>query len=121
MQGDGEGKKKKRGGVGVPRKKAAAGEVRVVVSRVQRQKRKFVTVITGLETVAELKIKDVARACGRKFSSGASVGDTVTGAKEVVIQGDVYFDVPTLLISEFKVCHAVFERSQPCIYSTYQM
>ena len=98
----GDGKKKKRGGVGVPRKKAAAIEVKVIVSRVQRQKRKYVTVITGLETVADLKIKDAARACGKKFASGASVGDTPTGDKEVVIQGDVYFEVAPLLISEFK-------------------
>ena len=40
---------------------------------------------------------------GKKFSSGASVSDLATGGKEVVIQGDVYFDVPALLINEFKV------------------
>ena len=99
-----EAKKSKRGpNVGVPRKKAAAGEVRVVVSRAQRQKKKYVTTITGLDTVPDLKIKDVSKSCGKKFSSGASVGDTATGGKEIVIQGDVYFEVPPLLISEFKV------------------
>jgi len=74
-----------------------------VISRAQRQKKKYITTITGLDTVPDLKIKDVSKACGKKFSSGASVGDTVTGGKEIVIQGDVYFEVPSLLISEFKV------------------
>jgi density-regulated protein DRP1 len=61
------------------------------------------TIISGLESVPELKIKEAAKACGRKFSSGASVSETPTGAKEVVIQGDVFFEIPTFLINEFKV------------------
>jgi translation initiation factor 1 (eIF-1/SUI1) len=60
-------------------------------------------VIAGLDTVPDLKIKDATRAFGKKFSSGASISDTPSGAKEVVIQGDVSFDVPTLLVTEFKV------------------
>jgi len=63
-----------------------------------------VTVVTGLETVPELKIKDAAKLFGKKFSSGASIGETPTGAKEVVIQGDVLFSLPPLLVSEYKVC-----------------
>ena len=50
-----------------------------------------------------LKIKDAAKACGKKFSSGASVNEGATGAKEVVIQGDVSFDLPPLLTSKFNV------------------
>jgi hypothetical protein len=36
----------------------------VVLSRVQRQKRKFVTVVAGLETVNDLKIKEAAKVFG---------------------------------------------------------
>ena len=86
-----------------------------MISRVQRQKKKFVTVILGLETVPDLKIKDATRLFGKKFSSGASVSETQTGAKEVTIQGDVSFDVPNLLITEFKVkiffCLRVFSQA----------
>jgi density-regulated protein DRP1 len=96
-----EKKKKKRGGVG-PKKKEV-GETRVIIARVQRQKKKFVTAVAGLETVPDLKIKDAARVFGKKFSSGSSVSESNTGAKEVVIQGDVSFDLPNLLVSEFKV------------------
>jgi translation initiation factor 1 (eIF-1/SUI1) len=50
-----------------------------------------------------LKIKDAARVFGKKFSSGSSVSESATGAKEVVIQGDVMFELPALLMQEFKV------------------
>lgn len=103
---DGEGetkKKKKRGGASVPKKKAAPPEMKVIIARVQRQKRKYVTAVSGLETVPDLKLKDAARVFGRKFSSGSSISETATGAKEIVIQGDVLFDLPDLLLKEFKV------------------
>lgn len=50
-----------------------------------------------------MKIKDVARAFGKKFSCGTSVGETPTGLKEVVIQGDVIFQLPDILKKEYKV------------------
>ena len=102
---EGEGgekkKKSKRGNPG-PKKKAAV-ETKIVISRVQRQKRKYITTVVGLDTVPELKLKDAAKVFGKKFSSGASVSDTAAGGKEIVIQGDVCFELPPLLISEFKV------------------
>ena len=36
----------------------------------------------------DLKIKDAARIFGKKFSSGASVNESQTGAKEIIIQGE---------------------------------
>eukprot|EP01038_Epipyxis_sp_PR26KG_P004880 gene4880-6837_t len=98
-----EKQRKFRGSGAAPLKKAAQIETKVVISRVQRQKRKYVTVVVGLETVPDLKLKDATRAFGRKFSSGASIGESATGKKEVVIQGDVFFDLPGLLINEFKI------------------
>lgn len=86
-------------------KKAAALTTKVVIAKVQRQKRKYVTVVTGLETIPDLKIKDAAKLFGKKFSSGASVGDTPTGGKEITIQGDVSFDLPPLLMNEYKVSY----------------
>jgi translation initiation factor 1 (eIF-1/SUI1) len=81
------------------------------MTRVQRQKRKYVTVIAGLETVPDLKIKDATKLFGKKFSSGASVNEAQGGGKEVVIQGDVLSDLPALLMSEFKV--------QSCMFHTH--
>jgi translation initiation factor 1 (eIF-1/SUI1) len=50
-----------------------------------------------------LKIKDACKAFGKKFSSGASISETVTGEKEVTIQGDCSYDLPAFLIKDFKV------------------
>ena len=77
----------------------------MVISRVQRQKRKYITVVVGLDTVPDLKIKDAAKVFGRKFSSGSSGSETASGVKEVVIQGDVGLQLPALLMGEFKVCY----------------
>jgi density-regulated protein len=60
-------------------------------------------VVAGLETVPNLKIKDASKAFGKKFSSGASINESASGVKEVVIQGDVMFDLPPLLVSQFNV------------------
>ena len=50
MKGEGK-KKKKRGGASVPKKKAAPPEMKVIIARVQRQKRKYVTAVSGLDTI----------------------------------------------------------------------
>lgn len=111
---DGEKKKKsRRGGSSVPKKKAAPPDIKVVLQLLQRQKRKMITVVTGIETIPDAKIKDVARLFGKKFSSGASVTDTASGGKEIVIQGDVMFPLPELLIKDFKVpSNAIFLTDQ---------
>ncbi|CAM9543147.1 unnamed protein product [Ectocarpus fasciculatus] len=88
------------------KKAAAPPEIKVVVAKIQRQKRKFITAIAGLETVPDLRLKDATKVLGKKFSSGASVNETPSGAKEVVIQGDFLFDVPELLVNQFKVVPA---------------
>jgi density-regulated protein DRP1 len=82
------------------------------MTRVQRQKRKFVTVIAGLETVPDLKIKDATKLFGKKFAASASVNEAQGGGKEVVIQGDVLGDLPALLMSEYKVRHTYRIRVQ---------
>lgn len=84
-------------------KKTTLLEPKVVITRVQRQKKKFWTVVAGLETIADLKIKDASRVFGKKFASGCSVSESQTGQKEVVIQGDVLFDLPAILMNEFKI------------------
>lgn len=49
-ENSGEKQKKRRGGPKL-KKVAEAGEVKVIIAKVQRQKRKYVTVVAGLESV----------------------------------------------------------------------
>ena len=51
----------------------------------------------------DVKIKDISRAFSKQFSCGASVDDIPTGGKEVVIQGDFMFQLPDILIKNYKV------------------
>jgi len=102
---EGGKKKKKKKVVAAPKTKAALSldDCCVKIARIQRQKRKYVTAIAGLESVPDLKIKDVAKAIGKRFASGSSVSDTAGGSKEIVIQGDVCFDIPEFLTKTFNV------------------
>jgi hypothetical protein len=50
-----------------------------------------------------LKLKDVAKAMGKLFASGASVSDTASGGKEIVIQGDVMEGVAAMLEDKYQV------------------
>lgn len=104
-------KEKKKGGGAAAPKKAAVLDTKVIITRVQRQKKKFNTVVGGLETVPDVKIKDVCKAFGKKFSSGCSINESPqSNAKEVVIQGDVLFDLPAILMNDFKVRSSLSER-----------
>jgi density-regulated protein DRP1 len=102
---------KKKSGIGPKKKAPSLVTCKVIIARVQRQKRKYVTSILGLDTVPDLKIKDAAKSFGKKFSSGCSISDTATGAKEVVIQVlffmTLVFNVPCKIFN-FKYFHVRF-------------
>ena len=85
-------------------KEAAVMETKIVIARIQRQKKKFVTSVLGLDTVPALKGKldEAAKFFKKKFSCGASVGETPSGAMEVVIQGDVSLELPDKIMQEYK-------------------
>lgn len=51
----------------------------------------------------ELKLKDAAKAMGKLFACGASVSDTASGGKEIVIQGDVLDPLAAMLEDKFQV------------------
>ncbi|CAN0011648.1 unnamed protein product [Heterosigma akashiwo] len=104
-EGEEEGKKKKtkRGGKGPKKKAGPTGPGKCVISLSTRNRRKYITTITGLDSFPGVKLKVAAKACGRKFASGAAVNTTPSGEKEIVIQGDVVYDVPNLLEGEFQI------------------
>lgn len=81
--------------------KAVAAEAResekrasskIYIKRVERNKRKFVTEISGLEAFG-LDLKKVAKEFGKKFATGSSVTKTAAGGEEITVQGDVSDDV----------------------------
>lgn len=60
---------------------------KVQIKRVERNKRKFVTAVAGLEAHG-MDLKKVAKEWGKRFATGSSVTKTPSGGEEVVVQGD---------------------------------
>lgn len=65
---------------------------KVIIKRVERNKRKYVTTVAGLEAHG-LELKKVSKEMGKKFATGASVTKTPQGGEEITIQGDLSDDV----------------------------
>lgn len=67
-------------------------EAMVLIKRVERNKRKYVTVVSGLEEHG-LELKKIAKEMGKKFATGSSVTKTAAGGEEITVQGDVSDDL----------------------------
>ncbi|KAL4802627.1 translation initiation factor SUI1 [Aspergillus unguis] len=89
--------------------KAAAAEARdaerratskIQIKRVERNKRKHVSVITGLE-VYGLENKKVAKDFGKRFATGSSVTKSASGIEEITVQGDVCEDIKEWLLENY--------------------
>lgn len=79
-------------------RKAAA---KVFIKRVERNKRKYVTVVSGLEEHG-LDLKKIAKELGKKFATGSSVTKTASGGEEITVQGDVSDDVYDWLTEKYE-------------------
>lgn len=76
-------------------------QAKVLIKRVERNKRKFVTVVSGLEAHG-LDLKKIAKDLGKKFATGSSVTKSPTGAEEITVQGDVSDDLFEWLLETHK-------------------
>ncbi|KAJ5937001.1 Translation machinery-associated protein 22 [Penicillium verhagenii] len=73
---------------------------KVIIKRVERNKRKYVTVISGLE-VFGLENKKLAKELGKKFATGSSMTRSPAGTEEITVQGDVSEDVEDWLLEVY--------------------
>ncbi|KAG9029055.1 Translation machinery-associated protein 22 [Tulasnella sp. JGI-2019a] len=64
----------------------------VTIKRIERNKRKYVTSIHGLETFG-IDLKKAAKQFATKFATGSSVTKNAQGFDEIVVQGDVSDDI----------------------------
>ena len=66
---------------------------KVYIKRVERNKRKFVTEVSGLDQFG-IDLKKVAKEFGKKFATGSSVTKAAGGVgEEITVQGDVSDDI----------------------------
>jgi density-regulated protein DRP1 len=75
---------------------------KVTIKRVERNKRKYVTAVIGLEAFG-LENKKVAKDLGKKFATGASVTKVASGGEEIVVQGDVSEEIEEFLLDKYNV------------------
>ncbi|OAX35327.1 density-regulated protein DRP1 [Rhizopogon vinicolor AM-OR11-026] len=68
----------------------------VSIKRIERNKRKHVTAIHGLEAF-DVDLKKASKFLAQKFATGASVTKNAQGLDEIVVQGDVSGDVLELI------------------------
>ncbi|KAJ4396897.1 Translation machinery-associated protein 22 [Gnomoniopsis smithogilvyi] len=73
----------------------------VVIKRIERNKRKYVTAVSGLEAF-DLELKKVAKEFGKKFATGSSVTKVPSGGEEIVVQGDVSDEIEEFLLEKYK-------------------
>ncbi|OJD14825.1 translation machinery-associated protein 22 [Blastomyces percursus] len=87
-------------------RKAAA---KIQIRRVERNKRKYVTVVSGLEAHG-LDIKKISKELGKKFATGSSVTKAVSGiaataqggsGEEITVQGDVSQEILEWLVGNY--------------------
>ena len=84
--------------------KAAAtiSSSKVYIKRIERNKRKYVTAVSGLEAFG-LDNKKVAKEFGKKFATGSSVSKVASGGEEIVVQGDVSEEIEEFLMDKYEV------------------
>jgi density-regulated protein DRP1 len=81
---------------------ATIASSKVIIKRVERNKRKYVTAVSGLEAFG-LDNKKVAKDFGKKFATGSSVTKLPSGGEEIVVQGDVSDEIEEFLLDNYKV------------------
>ncbi|KAI0751181.1 eukaryotic translation initiation factor 1-like protein [Daedaleopsis nitida] len=68
----------------------------VTIKRIERNKRKHVTAIHGLEAF-DVDLKKAAKFFAQKFATGASVTKNPQGLEEIVVQGDVSGEIVEMI------------------------
>ncbi|PHH79555.1 hypothetical protein CDD80_4435 [Ophiocordyceps camponoti-rufipedis] len=92
----------------------------VTIKRIERNKKKFVTAIVGLEAFGldlkkvslpscdtragkhSYRRQQVAKDFGKKFATGSSVTKVPSGGEEIVVQGDVSDEVEEFILEKYK-------------------
>lgn len=74
---------------------------KVVIRRIERNKRKYVTAVAGLEAFG-LDLKKVAKEFGKKFATGSSVTKVPGGGEEITVQGDVSAEIEEYVLETWK-------------------
>ncbi|CAK9441046.1 uncharacterized protein LODBEIA_P49150 [Lodderomyces beijingensis] len=83
-------KKQAREQAKLAKEQARLKAAKITIKRIERNKRKHIISISGLEVLSEvIDVKKLAKSMAAKFATGASVTKNAEGSDEVLVQGDV--------------------------------
>jgi density-regulated protein DRP1 len=74
---------------------------KILIKRIERNKRKYVTAIQGLENFG-FDLKKLAKEFGKKFATGSSVTKIPGGGEEITVQGDLAYDIEEFVLETYK-------------------
>jgi len=77
---------------------------------VERNKRKHVTTVHGLEAF-NVDLKKAAKLFAQKFATGSSVSKNPQGEEEIVVQGDVTEEIIDMIADQVGVLKGVPEKN----------
>ncbi|KAJ3727912.1 density-regulated protein DRP1 [Lentinula raphanica] len=78
----------------------------VTIKRIERNKRKHVTSVHGLEAFG-IDLKKAAKQFASKFATGASVTKNPQGQEEIVVQGDVSDEILEMIEEEVGILKGI--------------
>ncbi|KAF8602632.1 density-regulated protein DRP1 [Ceratobasidium sp. AG-I] len=87
---------------------------KITIKRIERNKRKHVTSIHGLEAF-DVDLKKAAKLFAQKFATGSSVTKNPQGQDEIVVQGDVTDDIVEMISDQVGLLKGVPEDNVVCI------
>ncbi|GAA5963781.1 hypothetical protein JCM3765_006853 [Sporobolomyces pararoseus] len=90
-------KKEKKEEIKAEKEKLKIASSKVTIKRMERNKKKHVTSIHGLHYFG-IDLKKSSKLFANKFGAGATVSKTANGDEEILIQGDVSYDVEEMLL-----------------------
>ncbi|EGF81203.1 hypothetical protein BATDEDRAFT_6271, partial [Batrachochytrium dendrobatidis JAM81] len=73
--------------VDIPNSSWVSIQAKVVLSTIERTKRKRITIVNGLEKF-DVDLKKAAKQMASKFACGASVSKNAQGVEEIIVQGE---------------------------------
>lgn len=74
--------------------------VRIVIEKVAIKRKKFSTIIKGMDAVPGIKLKDVAKTLAKKFAGSASVQK---GETSIQLQGNFVYQAAELIVDQYGV------------------
>ncbi|GAA5901702.1 Tma22p [Sporobolomyces salmoneus] len=90
-------KKEKKEEIKAEKEKMKIASSKVTIKRMERNKKKHVTSIHGLHYFG-VDLKKASKLFANKFGAGATVSKTANGDEEILIQGDVSYDVEEMIL-----------------------